>query len=162
MKLQPDEQKLVDDVSRYGWHCLAINDGPMFAYSIGLMQTYDHAELIVCGVDPTEHGVPILESAVECIAEGSSFEGEASSDDVIQVTCHFRDVHPSQLPEYFGYAIWYERYLRFLNGQDPRTDDLSLRAVQLFLPDRHGVPIWDPACDVTSTWQQPRLDHPLT
>jgi hypothetical protein len=45
-----DDEKLVRDVSEYGWHVLKVLDepgAPGWAYSIGLYRNFDHPEIIV-------------------------------------------------------------------------------------------------------------------
>ena len=51
--LEPDEQRVVDDISAYGWHCTLVpedEEGPGFSYSIGLDDTLGAPELIVFGL----------------------------------------------------------------------------------------------------------------
>lgn len=48
-----NDQKLLDDVQGHGWHVIGVeadNEGPAFAYSIGLYQTFGHPEVVVFGL----------------------------------------------------------------------------------------------------------------
>jgi hypothetical protein len=47
------DKKLVSDIEQVGWHVVMIpedDEGPSFAYSIGLFQTFGHPEIIICGL----------------------------------------------------------------------------------------------------------------
>jgi hypothetical protein len=58
-------------------------------------------------------------------------------------------VHPSQLKEYFGNAIWYRRY---------RTGHSDLAAFQMFWPGKiQGLYPWQPGCDSIVVERQPLL-----
>ena len=47
------EQEIAEVVREHGWFAASVGDHePPFLYSIGLMQTCDHPELIVFGLDP--------------------------------------------------------------------------------------------------------------
>ncbi len=48
------DRKLLADIKEYGWHVIAVpedEEGPAFAYSIGLFHSLQHAEVIVFGLD---------------------------------------------------------------------------------------------------------------
>ena len=48
-----DERRVIEDVQQYGWHIVGVDDdqeGPGFAYSIGLYHTLNQPEIIVFGL----------------------------------------------------------------------------------------------------------------
>jgi hypothetical protein len=48
------DRKLLADVQEYGWHIIGVEqdeEGPAFAYSIGLYHTFQHPEAILFGLD---------------------------------------------------------------------------------------------------------------
>ena len=49
----PDQQ-LLDTIENHGWAVIRVSadaDGPSFAYSIGLYQTFEHPEIIIVASD---------------------------------------------------------------------------------------------------------------
>lgn len=47
------ERKALADVQQHGWHVLKVmedNEGPAFAYTVGLYHSFGHPELIVVGL----------------------------------------------------------------------------------------------------------------
>ena len=50
----PHELKVLADIEAVGWSLVGVHaddSGPGFAYSIGMMHTLDHPEVIVFGLD---------------------------------------------------------------------------------------------------------------
>jgi hypothetical protein len=48
------DRKLLADIEEIGWHVILIpegDDGPPFAYTIGLFRTFEHPEIIIFGLD---------------------------------------------------------------------------------------------------------------
>ena len=48
------ERKTHADIKEFGWHVLLIPEdeqGPAFAYSVGLQKTFNHPEILVLGLD---------------------------------------------------------------------------------------------------------------
>src|SRR5262249_31703607 len=63
-----DDRKLLADVEGYGWHVIGVEEdeeGPGFAYSIGLYHTFHHPEVIVFGLS-----VRVLHRIVNAVGEG--------------------------------------------------------------------------------------------
>jgi hypothetical protein len=79
LKREPQDEgeaKLLADVKDPGWHVIGVredDEGPGFAYTIGLYHNYRHPEIIVFGLD-----VPILWRIVNIIGDkvkqGEMFE----------------------------------------------------------------------------------------
>ena len=104
------EQKLLDDVRKFGWHCLNVfGDGKHepFSYTIGLFQTYGHPELLIYGLPgETAHG--ILNIAAEAAARGQPLNMSEPTDELLEgYPCVFVPVPLVEYPEHVGFARWY-------------------------------------------------------
>ena len=101
------EEEIAEGVRKHGWFALAINDhAPPFLYSIGLMQTFDHPEFVIFGLESAA-SYPILAAMIDDIRHGASY-GEPGSYSGILADGHqigIRRVDPSQHPSYLGYAM---------------------------------------------------------
>ena len=104
------EAKLLTDVKDPGWHVIGVtedDEGPGFAYTIGLHHSYRHPEIIVFGLD-----VPILWRIVNVIGEevkkGEKFENNQEGEDILKgYLVFFRRVQKGHYREYLGYARWF-------------------------------------------------------
>jgi hypothetical protein len=131
------DRKLLADVQGHGWHVIWVEtdeEGPGFAYSIGLHYTFGHPEVIVFGLSGvTMHRM--INEIGERIRAGSRFDNRDESADVLD-GCNviFRNVERKHYPEYLGYAIWFHQGDRF-------------PALQCVWPDsQHRYP-WHPHFD---------------
>jgi hypothetical protein len=144
---------IVRDVEQHGWSAISISDiDPPFIYTVGLMQTFDHPEAILFGLEPkVTHG--ILANLVSNIRTGKRYVDSGTYDGVLNgYSIGIRPVHESQHEQYLGYAM----------GFCLRSGHLDLKAVQVYWPDRHGVFPFEPNCDLGVYSRQPRLDVALT
>ena len=149
------EDEIAEVVREHGWFAASISDhDPPFLYSIGLMQTCGHPELIVFGLDPDDaHAV--LSGMVREIRAGCSY-AEPGVYTVALAEAYragIRRVHPTQHPLYLGFAMGYCRYLGRIG---------ELEALQVFWPDSAGRFPFEVGCDLDAYRSQPRLDIPLT
>ncbi len=149
------EEEIAADVKKHGWSAANVRDHePPFLYSIGLMHTVKHPELIVFGLEPgVAHG--LISHLVGEIRAGSRFDDAGVSTFDLRgktIAVGLRRVHPTQHPLYLGYAMGYCREV-MLPGLD---------AVQVFWPDRNGKFPFDPGCELAVYQRQPRLDISLT
>jgi hypothetical protein len=51
------DRKLLADVKQVGWHVIKVagdDEGPAFAYSIGLFHSFQHPEIVTFGLDVTD------------------------------------------------------------------------------------------------------------
>lgn len=150
------EEEIAEIVREYGWYAASVYDhDPPFLYSIGLMQTYDHPELIVFGLEPNDaHG--LISNLFEAIRAGQSFK---ESDTCVLRTgseehrVGLRRVDPTQHPHYLGFAMGYCRFIGNVG---------ELEAMQVFWSDAGGKFPFDVGCDLDTFRLQPRLDIPLT
>ncbi len=149
------EAEIAEIVREYGWFAADIYDhSPPFVYSVGLMQTCDHPELIIFGLEPGDaHG--ILSNMFHAIRNGESFRETCTYVGIL--TGHrsvgIRPVDPSQHPLYLGLAMGYCRFIGRIG---------ELMAVQVFWPDQIGKFPFEVGCDLEVYRRQPRLDLALT
>jgi hypothetical protein len=149
------EHEIADIVREHGWFAASISDhDPPFLYSIGLMQTCGHPELIVFGKKPNDAHA-LLSRMIRKIRAGCSFSmhGVYAQTLAEHQRVGIRRVHPSQHPLYLGFAMGYCRYLC-------RTGELE--AVQVFWPDRERTFPFEVGCEPAVYHLQPRLDIALT
>jgi len=146
-----------DDISETialnGYTAIAINDiDPPFAYTVGLMFSQEHPELILLGLDD-ETG-SIFAAMVEDIQSGKSFTEPGAYDGIlIGLPIAIRKVHSTQHEFYLAGAMAHCR-------QRGRAGELE--AVQVFWPDKNGLFPFDVGCDDQVVCAQPRLDLALT
>lgn len=143
------DRKLLADVENIGWHVIGVEEdeeGPAFAYSIGLYQSFGHPEIIVLGL-PVEVMHRIINAVGEAVRSRERFEHLDESRDVLEgYNVAFRSVERRHYPAYFGYAHWFYR-----------GDDFP--ALQCVWPDsQHRYP-WHPEFNATLAQRQPVLSN---
>lgn len=136
-QLDAGEQKAVDDVARFGWHCIqvfSLPDDPIqttFAYTVGLSHTYDWPELISFGLETsTLH--KMLSNAIGELrrTNGMPVPGAVLNDVVEGYPCRLAEFSSSLTHQDLGWASWFARR----EGHDPTR----IGCLQLIWPDRHG------------------------
>ncbi len=142
-----NDRKLLADVEGHGWHVLGVEEdeeGPAFAYSIGLYYNFKHPEVIVFGL-PVRVMHLIINAVGEEVRSGKRFEHWDESDDVLDgYQVAFRTVEPRHYREFLGFARWFYR-----------GDDFPV--LQCVWPDsQHRYP-WHPECKATLSHRQPLL-----
>ena len=145
------EQKVIDDIAEHGWHCVSIlaegDDGP-YSFTVGLIQTLKHPELLIYGL-PSKTAHQILTIAVNAAKEGRPLDMAASTDELLDgFDCCFVAVPKAAYYEHVGFARWYYQ-----------GDDFPL--YQVVWPSRHGRFPWH--TDATPEFRavQPVLGRPL-
>lgn len=150
------EDEIQEIVRQYGWYGVSITDhDPPFLYSVGLMETCDHPELFVLGLEP-DNAHALFAGLFEHLRGSQSFADAGIHVVRIGGDEHrvgVRPVHPTQLPRYFGFAMGYCRHI----GRPG-----ELEAVQIFWPDKLGRFPFEAGCDLDVFRLQPRLDLALT
>jgi hypothetical protein len=141
------DRKLLDDIRRHGWHILGIesdDEGPGFAYSVGLYRSFDHPEILVIGLD-TAVMFGIVNGIGEIVRAGSRFEHLDEGRDVLEgFSVAFRSMESRHYKAYVGYALWY------YGGHD-------FPLLQCVWPDaRHCYP-WHPDFPADLGGRQPLL-----
>jgi Domain of unknown function (DUF4262) len=133
--LKPADKKVADDVRRCGWHCLHVSPrlgekGASFTYTLGLVASYGHPELMIFGLGREKsHGV--LAECVDMIKSGRRFPINEPVSGVLarnfQVV--FKSIRKECFSEYLGTAI------RYYGHQD-------FEAYVMFWPDAENHFVW--------------------
>lgn len=147
--MDPDEEKVVSDVEQFGWHVVKIiedQEGPAFAYSIGLFKSFGQPEFIVFGL-PLETLHRIINVIGELAEKGRKLQDGSTSPDVLEgYVVQFRQVAIPHYREYFGYARWF-----YKGNQFP--------ALQCVWPDAEGTYPWEAEAPQWIKDRQPLLDQ---
>src|SRR5262245_35502840 len=102
------DEEFAEDVRAYGWSMASISDHtPPFQYTIGLMETLHHPELIIFGLN-SDNGHALFSGLVRDIRTGRSFAEPGVHTVNLGSDEHrvgFRRVHPTQHPLYLGFAM---------------------------------------------------------
>ncbi len=150
------EEEIAEVVREHGWYAASISDHePPFLYTIGLMQTVDHPEFIVFGLE-ADNARALFSELVRDIRPSRSYAEPGVATVSIGGDHHrvgFRRVHPTQHQLYLGFAMGYSRYIGRI-GQ--------LEAMQAFWPDDTGKFPFEVGCHLDVYQLQPRLDIGLT
>jgi hypothetical protein len=141
------ERKVVSDIEDFGWHVSLImedDDGPSFAYSIGLFQNFGHPEIIIFGLDlEVLHGM--INIIGEEVRQGRQYaDGESASGVLEGFDVWFQVVARGHYHEYLGYARW------FYKGD-------FFPVLQCLWPDRQGLFPSDPGFPDLLRPRQPSL-----
>jgi hypothetical protein len=145
------ERKVVSDIEEFGWHVALImedDDGPSFAYSIGLFQNFGHPEMIIIGLD-----VDVLHGMINIIGaevrQGRRYaDGDSASGVLEGFVVRFQVVARGHYHEHLGYARW------FYKGDD-------FPVLQCLWPDRQGRFPADPGFPDSLRPRQPSLAPPI-
>ena len=150
------DEQFAEDVRAYGWSMASISDHKSPShYTIGLMETSRHPELIVFGLDP-DNAHALLSGLVRDIRGGHSFAEPGVYAVDLGGNEHrvgFRRVHPTQHPLYLGFAMGFLTNIGRIG---------ELEAMQAFWPDEAGNFPFEVGCDLAVYQLQPRLDFGLT
>jgi hypothetical protein len=146
-ELADDQRKLVDDVQRDGWHVVGADEkkrGPSFAYSVGLSHSYDHPEVMICGLAaPTM--IQLINTVGERIRNGQKFEEHFEDGDILEDhLLYFLPVDRQHYSEHLGCARW------FYEGED-------FPVLQCVWPDPKGRYPWHPKFTAKLKKKQPLL-----
>jgi hypothetical protein len=141
------DRKLLADFGRHGWHVVGVEEdeeGPGFAYSIGLYRSFGHPEVIVFGL-PVRVMHRTINGVGEQVRSGERFGHLDEAGDVLEgYNVAFRTVKRRHYADYLGYARWFYR-----------GDDFP--ALQCVWPDSaHRYP-WHPEFDAALSRRQPVL-----
>ena len=149
----PDEteQNIRADIDRYGWSVICVPEcaeGPSFAYSVGMMHTLNHPEIVILGLD-VEPLWRIINGIGDDVRAGRSFADPGLYEGVIEgFACKVIPVAEAHHTTYLGYAMWHRRHLGRIG---------TLRAVQCLWPDRDGRFPDEQGCHPDVARLQPRL-----
>lgn len=150
------DEEIADIVRQHGWYAANVNDAePPFLYTIGLMQTCQHPELIIFGLD-AENAYALFSGLVNNVRNGASYSKNGVRTIELGGDNHnvgFRRVHPTQHPLYLGSGMGFMTNIGRIG---------ELEAVQTFWPDASGKFPFDVGCDPGVFNLQPRLDIGLS
>jgi len=154
MTEDPYEAVVLANIAKFGWHVAAIpadSDVPSFAYTIGLMETFAHPEMILFGLAlETTHG--IFSTMVKEIGNGISFSDPGRYPNTIQdYDVFIQRIDETQHEYYLGYAMWHRRHVGKLG---------TLNAVQVVWPDGLGTFPWEAGFHEPNRNLQPTLWEP--
>jgi hypothetical protein len=150
------EEEIAEVVRQHGWYAASVSDHkPPFLYTIGLMQTLNHPEFIMFGLE-ANNAHALFSQLVRDIRAGRSYAEPgvytvSIGGDEHRVGC--RRVHPTQHPLYLGFAMAYCSSIGRIG---------ELEAMQTFWPDAAGKFPFEVGCDLEVDQLQPRLDIGLT
>lgn len=142
------DRKLLADIDRIGWHVVGIeedDEGPPYAFSVGLFHTFEHPEIIIFGLNH-EVAANLINNIGEQIRNGVRYiEGEESEHIVEGYAVAFRHVPKTSYRQLVGYARWFYR-----------SDDFP--ALQCIWPDPAGRFPWQEGYDHGFLSRQPLLE----
>jgi len=146
-KLEPDEEKLVDDIEKYGCHVVQVSAGngfPGWSFTIGLEELLGVPELIVIGLkDEVAHS--LLNECAHRLQEGIRLGPRRRERGLLSdVECEFRPVEKRWLKQTMGYAAW------FYGGDD-------FQALQCVYPDLANRFPWEEGFSKDWRSRQPLL-----
>src|SRR5947209_6271559 len=98
-------------IAMYGFTMIAVGGSPTWTYTIGLLQSFGHPELVMTGLSPGD-SADLITAVVELIREGAVFD--AASPPLTVCSCTevaFGDVHEEQWLQgrfdgWLGYYDW--------------------------------------------------------
>lgn len=142
------EQKLLDDIAKYGWHCVNIlaerDEGP-YSFTVGLFHTQRHPELLIYGLK-NDVAHQILSNAVEELRQKRLNLGALNDELLDGYACCFIEVPAAAYYEHVGFARWY------YGG-----DEFPL--YQIVWPSRDRKFPWQPGASENFRKAQPVLGH---
>ncbi len=140
------------DIDQHGWHLVLVpaeEPGPGWAHTLGLLETFEHPEVIVFGID-LQVLAALLNHLGEAVRLGRQFEAGRDEEGLIEGrVLTFRDVAPKWRTPFLGNAAWH--YQR---------EDFGV--LQCFWPDPGGAFPWQPEADPEWKGDQPLLYEPGT
>lgn len=150
------DEEIAQVIREFGWYCASISDAdPPFLYTIGLMETCNHPEFIVFGID-AENAYALFSGLVADVLRGKRYIDSGVYSVNLGDEQHrvgFRKVHPTQHPLYLGFAMGFVRSIGRVG---------ELEAMQVFWPDSAGKFPFEAGCNVDVANLQPRIDIGLT
>jgi hypothetical protein len=150
------DDQIAEAVRKYGWDAISINDHkPPFLYTVGLMETQKHPELIMFGLEANNTHA-LFSVMIREMSRGRRFAEPGIETVRIAEAEHrvgLRQVHPTQHRVYLGFAMGFCRLIGRVG---------ELEAMQVFWPDRNGKLPFEVGCELDVFVLQPRIDLALT
>lgn len=143
------EQKVIDDIAEYGWHCIHIfaeGEHVGYSFTVGLFQSYGHPELIIFGLS-AQVAHQILAIAAAAAKAGSPIDLAQPTGALLEdYSCCFAEVPLAEYHEHVGYARWYYQG----NG---------FPLYQIVWPSRSGLFPWHHQATAEFRAAQPVIGH---
>lgn len=131
------DRKLLADVANHGWHLVGVHadrEGPGFVYSVGLLHTLGHPEILIMGLSHST-GAQLINLMGDGIGAGQRYEaGQRYYDLAKGLSLAFVRMNQRYYRDYLGYALWFYRTLDF-------------PVLQCVWPDKTGVFPWEKGYD---------------
>jgi len=138
---------LLSDIDTLGWSVIMVpedNDGPAFAYTVGLYHTFNHPEILMAGLE-IEFMNTLLNDLGQDVSNGISYEAGKQYSGVIETFfCSFQTIDEKFYQDYLGTALSFYK-------------DLSFPALQCVYPDMSGRYLWEPDVNPALVEMQPLL-----
>jgi hypothetical protein len=107
--MESGDERVLKDIETCGWHVVLApedGEGPGFAYTVGLFETFQHPEVIIFGLP-----LKIMHRTLNCVGElvrgGLTLTpGGASSEVIENYEVRFETVAKRHF-RLFGYAMWF-------------------------------------------------------
>jgi len=138
--MDEDEAQTLADIDRYGWCVLKVSNdqGPDFAYSVGMFRTLGHPEILMFGM-PLDLMHRLINDVGDHVRAGARYTAGQVSDAFLEgYDVTFRAVPTFQYEGHLGWANW------LYGGTD-------YPVLQMVYPDRDHR--WPWADGVTSTFR---------
>jgi len=137
------------NIERYGLQVISIRASdylPSFSYSVGLLQSFQHPEIICFGLNIDLMHVLINDVAGIIKKEGKIEPGKAYSNILENFDVQFLSVDPRNTGDYFGIALKYYK-------------SENIPAMQLVWPDNANRFPWELNFQEGLIYKQPLLDR---
>jgi hypothetical protein len=143
------DEIILRNVRKYGCHIVDIlcsEDGPQYAFSVGLYLSYGQPELVIFGLEGRE-AAGVINEVCERMAAGRKFAaGDVCDDLLIDTRVCFVEVPAQAYRPYFGTALWFYGTAR-----------LPFPILQIVWSDRTGRFPWEGGYDGSLKKYQPVL-----
>ena len=139
--------RMKEDIERCGTSVIGVMDNPTFSYTTGLLEKFNHPEIIIFGLHP-EVAQEFLNLLRDRIADGETFEEGKDYDEIAHgFTTRFVEVDDAKgQPDYFGAG------LRYYKHYQPELAE-AYQAIQLVYPDAENRFPWDEGYDLPKNLQ---------
>ncbi len=140
---------ILADIERVGWSVIQVNPDngddtePLFSFSVGLLQTFDHPEIIMIGLSHESAGAIINEIGF-VVENGERIKTGRVYEEFAGVPVAFVIVDKAHFKNYVGYAVW------LYDGSD-------FPLLQCVWPLKSGHFPWDKGYDPAAARFQPLL-----
>lgn len=139
-QLSAPDAKVLNDIRRVGWHTLGVSpraeeEGPHWAFSIGLYHTFRHPEVMILGL-PVKTCQELVNVIGKHVQVGTRYDADHDYAEILAdpFRCAFKRVQRNHYRDYVGYALWFYE-----------SDEFPL--LQCFWPDKQSRFPWDDGCN---------------